>query len=58
MFLLNGLKNESFALQHFLQNFKTLKFLFDFVFHQVHSINMHFHRRGHVFVLQKVGNQL
>jgi hypothetical protein len=33
IFLFNGLKNESFALQPFFQNFKTLKFLFNLVFH-------------------------
>ncbi len=42
----------------FLQNFKTLKFLYDLVFHQVHSMNIYIHRRGHVFVAQKVWNQL
>jgi len=42
----------------FLQNFKTLKFLYDLVFHQVHLMNMYFHRNGHVFVVQKVWNQL
>jgi hypothetical protein len=41
----NGLKNESFAL--------ILKFLNDFVFHQVRQMNMYFHKRGHVFVVQK-----
>jgi hypothetical protein len=34
--------------KHFLQNFKTLKFLYDLVCH----------KRGHVFVVQKVWNQL
>ncbi len=38
----------------FIQNFKTLKFLNDLVFHQVHPMNMYFHRRGHVFVVQKI----
>jgi hypothetical protein len=38
----------------FFQNFKTLKFLYDLVFHQVHSMNMHFHRRGHVFFVKKI----
>jgi hypothetical protein len=50
IFLSNGLKNESFAMQPFFQNFKTLKFLNDLVFHQVHPMNMYFHGRGHVFV--------
>jgi hypothetical protein len=31
--LSNGFLNESFALQPFFQNFKTLKFLHDLVFH-------------------------
>jgi hypothetical protein len=30
-----------------------LKILHDLVFHQVHPLNMYFHRRGHVFVVQK-----
>jgi hypothetical protein len=38
----------------FLQNFKILKFLNDLVSHQVHPMNMYFHRRGHVFVVQKI----
>jgi hypothetical protein len=38
----------------FFQNFKTLKFLYDLVFHQIHPMNMYFHRRGYVFVVQKV----
>jgi len=42
----------------FLQNFKTLKLLYDLVFHQVHLMNMYFHRRGHVFVVQFFWNQL
>ncbi len=36
------------------ENFKALKFLNDLVFHQVHPMNMYFHRRGHVFVIQKI----
>jgi len=42
----------------FIQNFKTLKILNDLVFHQVHPMNMYFHRTGHVFVLQLFFNQL
>jgi hypothetical protein len=38
----------------FVQNFKTLNFLNDLVFHQVHPMNMSFHRRGHVFVVQEI----
>ncbi len=50
-FLSNGFLNESFPCNPFLQNFKTLKFLYDLVFHWVHQMNMYFHRRGHVFVV-------
>jgi hypothetical protein len=42
----------------FLQNLKTLKFLYNLVFHQVHLRNIYFHKKGHVFVVQKVWNQL
>jgi hypothetical protein len=51
IFLSNGFKHESFAFNLFLQNFKTLKFLYDLIFHQVH-------RKGHAFVVQKIENQL
>jgi hypothetical protein len=40
------------------QNFKTLKILYDLVFHQVHPMNIYFHRRGHIVVVQKVWYQL
>ncbi len=52
------LKNSHLSCIPFFQNFKTLKFLNDLVFHQVHPMNMYFHRRGHVFVVQKIWNQL
>jgi hypothetical protein len=42
----------------FPSKFKTLKFLYDLVFHQVHLMNMYFHKRGHVFVVQLFWNQL
>jgi len=42
----------------FLQNFKTLKFFFDLIFHQIHPMNMYFHKRGNVFIVQKALNQL
>jgi len=42
----------------FPSKFKTLKFLYDLVFHQVHLMNMYFHKRGHVFVVQFFWNQL
>jgi len=41
----------------FLQNFKSLKILYDLVFHQIHLMNVYFHRRGHVFVVQNIWNQ-
>jgi hypothetical protein len=37
----------------FLQSFKTLKFLFDLVFHQVHPMNIYFHKRGNFFSCTK-----
>jgi hypothetical protein len=37
-----------------LQIFKILTFLYDLVYHQVHPMNMYFHKRGHVFIVQKV----
>jgi len=37
---------------HFFKNLKNLKFLIDLVFHQVHPMNMYFHKRGHVFVIE------
>jgi hypothetical protein len=38
----------------FLQNFKTLTFLYDLVFHRVHPMNMYFHKMGHVFLTKKL----
>jgi hypothetical protein len=37
----------------FLQNFKTLKFLYDLIFHQIHLMNMYFHRKGHFLLYKK-----
>jgi hypothetical protein len=37
----------------FIKKFQNFVFLYDFVFHQVHSMNTYFHKRGHVFVIQK-----
>jgi hypothetical protein len=54
IFLSNGLKMNPLPSSLFFQNFKTLKFLNDLVFHQVHPMNTHFHRKGHVFVVQKI----
>jgi hypothetical protein len=42
----------------FLQNFKTLKFLYDLIFYQVHPMNMYSHRKGHDFVVYIFWNQL
>jgi hypothetical protein len=58
LFLSNGLKNQYFTCNLFLQNFKTLTFLHDLAFHQIHPMNMHFHKMGHLFVVQKFRNQL
>ncbi len=52
MFLPNGLKNEYFALQPSPSKFQDLKFLYDLIFHQIHPMNMYFHKRGYVFVEQ------
>jgi hypothetical protein len=54
----NGLKNQYFACNLFLQNFKTLTFLYDLAFHQIHPMNMYLHKMGHLFVVQKFQNQL
>jgi len=48
MFSPNGKKNESFALQLF-----SLNFWYDLDFHQIHQMNMYFHKKEHVFVVQK-----
>jgi hypothetical protein len=37
----------------FLQNFKIVKLFYDLVFHEVDQMNMYFHRKGRVFVVQK-----
>jgi len=42
----------------FLQNFKIVNFFYDLVFHQVDPMNMYLYRRGHVFVVHKIWNQL
>jgi hypothetical protein len=54
----NGFLNESFSLQPFLSKFQGFKIFVNFFFHQVHLMNMYFHRSRHIFVLQKVWNQL
>jgi len=45
--LWNGLKKNPFPYSPFLQNLKTLNFLYNLVFHQVHIMNIYFHKRGH-----------
>jgi hypothetical protein len=54
----NGLKMNPLPYNLFLQNFKTLKFLYNLIFDQVHLMNMYFHRRGHGFVAHKIWNHL
>jgi hypothetical protein len=38
-------------LQPFLSKFQKVESLNILVFHQVHPMNMYFHKRGHVFVV-------
>jgi hypothetical protein len=52
IFWSNGFKMNSLTCKTFLQNFTTLTFLYDLVSHEVHPMNMYFHERGHVFVVQ------
>jgi hypothetical protein len=40
------LKKSHFPCSPFLRNLKTFKFLYNLVFHQVHIMNIYFHRRG------------
>jgi hypothetical protein len=49
-FFAKWLKNEYFTFSPFLQNFKTFNFLYNLIFHQVHPMNMYFHKRGHVLL--------
>jgi hypothetical protein len=56
--LSNSWKKSPFPCNPFFQNLNTLKFLNNLVLYQVHIMNRYFHRRGHVFVVQKVWNQL
>jgi hypothetical protein len=49
----NGVLNESFTLQPFLSKFQDFE-IFEWVFHQVHPMAMYFHRKGHVFIVQKI----
>ncbi len=46
-------KNSHFPYNTFLQNFKTLKFSHDLVFHQVHPMSKYLHRRKHVIVITR-----
>jgi hypothetical protein len=54
IFLSNGFLNEPFALQPFPSKFQDFEIFERFDFHQVHPMNMYFHRRGHVFVVQNI----
>jgi hypothetical protein len=47
-----------FPCSPFPQNLKTLKFLYNLVFHQVHIMNIYFHRKGHVFIVNFFWYQL
>jgi hypothetical protein len=51
------LKMSPLPCKPFLQNFKTLKFLYDLIFHQIHTMNIYFHRRGACFCYIKNLNQ-
>jgi hypothetical protein len=42
-----------FLVAFFFQNLKILKILYNLVLHQVHIVNMYFHRRVHVFLVKK-----
>jgi len=57
-FFVNGLKKWILCLVALSFKNSKLKFLYDLVFHQVHGMNMYFHGRGHVFVVQKIWNQI
>jgi hypothetical protein len=46
-------KKWSFALKAFPSKFQDFDIFVGFVFHQVHPMNMYFHRRGHVFIVKK-----
>jgi hypothetical protein len=47
-----------FLATFFFRISKLLIFFYNLVFHQVHFMNMYFHRKGHAFIVQKVWNQL
>jgi hypothetical protein len=48
-------KMSLFSLQPFLSNFQNiLNFLYNLIFHQVHLMNMYFHRKEHIFVVKKL----
>jgi hypothetical protein len=42
----------------FLRNSKIVKLFYDSIVHEVDQMNMYFHRKSHVFVVQKNWNQL
>ncbi len=45
------LKKNPFPCNLFFQNFKSMKVLYDLVIHQIHPMNMYFHKRGHVSIV-------
>jgi hypothetical protein len=52
--LRNIFLNESFALQLFFSKFQDFAILYDLDFHQVHLVNVYFHKKGHVFIVQLI----
>jgi hypothetical protein len=46
-----------FPYNHLVQNFKPLKFWYEFFIHQVHPMNTYLLYTKHVFLVQKVWNQ-
>ncbi len=58
-FLVKWLKKWVLFLTTLSFNFsKLLKEIYNLIFHQVHFMNMYFHRKGHIFIVQIVWNQL
>jgi hypothetical protein len=54
MFLQNDLKNESFAWQPFFSKFLDFKILYDLNFHQIHLVNVYFHKKDIFFIVQSI----
>jgi hypothetical protein len=49
-----GFKMNPLPYNPFFQNFKSLKILNDLIFHQIHPMNMYFHRRGMFSLYKKI----